>query len=68
MSPEQIAGRTVDHRTDIFSLGTLLYEMATGQKPFQGALSAELASAILRDTPRPVSEVRAELPEGLGAS
>ena len=65
MSPEQVAGRTVDHRTDIFSLGTLLYEMATGEKPFQGRSSAELASAILRDTPRPVREVRAELPEGL---
>ena len=65
MSPEQVAGRTVDHRTDIFSLGTLLYEMATGEKPFLGRSAAELASAILRDTPRPVREVRAELPEGL---
>jgi TolB-like protein/tetratricopeptide (TPR) repeat protein len=65
MSPEQIMGRTIDHRTDIFSLGTLLYEMATGQKPFLGRSSAELASAILRDTPRPVREMRAELPEGL---
>jgi serine/threonine protein kinase/tetratricopeptide (TPR) repeat protein len=65
MSPEQFEGRAIDHRTDIFSLGTLLYEMATGQKPFLGRSSAELASAILRDTPRPVREVRAELPEGL---
>jgi TolB-like protein len=65
MSPEQVEGRTIDHRTDIFSLGTLLYEMATGQKPFQGRSTAELASAILRDTPRPVRELRAELPEGL---
>jgi len=65
MSPEQVAGRTVDHRTDIFSLGTLLYEMATGEQPFQGRSAAELASAILRDTPRPVREVRSELPERL---
>jgi TolB-like protein/tetratricopeptide (TPR) repeat protein len=65
MSPEQVEGRMVDHRTDIFSMGTLLYEMATGQKPFQGKSAAELASAILRDTPRPVREVRAELPERL---
>ncbi len=53
MSPEQIAGRALDHRTDIFSLGIILYEMASGRRPFQGASSAELASAILRDTPRP---------------
>ena len=65
MSPEQIAGRALDHRTDIFSLGILLYEMARGRRPFEGASSAELASAILRDTPRPLSELRADLPEEL---
>jgi len=65
MSPEPVEGRKIDHRTDIFSLGTLLYEMATGEKPFQGRSSAELASKILRDTPRQIREVRAELPEGL---
>ncbi len=65
MSPEQVAGRAVDHRTDIFSFGILLYEMATGQRPFAGDSSAELASAILRDTPRSSSEVRADVPAGL---
>jgi TolB-like protein len=65
MSPEQVEGRMIDHRTDIFSLGTLLYEMATGQKPFQGRSSAELAAAILRDTPRPLGELRAGVPDGL---
>ena len=65
MSPEQVEGRTIDHRTDIFSLGTMLYEMAAGQRPFQGNSAAELASAILRDTPRPLGELRAGVPDGL---
>jgi serine/threonine protein kinase len=65
MSPEQIAGRAVDHRTDIFSLGIIVYEMASGRRPFEGASSAELASAILRDTPRPLSEMRAGIPDAL---
>ena len=65
MSPEQVQGRAVDHRTDIFSLGIILYEMATGQRPFQGHSSAELVSSILRDTPRPLAELRADCPETL---
>jgi TolB-like protein/Flp pilus assembly protein TadD len=65
MSPEQVSGRDVDHRTDLFSLGIILYEMAIGRRPFQGASSAELASAILRDTPRPLGELRSDLPAGL---
>ncbi len=65
MSPEQIAGRTVDHHTDIFSLGVVLHEMATGQRPFQGDSSAELISSILRDTPPPVTDVRPDLPSDL---
>ena len=64
-SPEQIAGRAVDQRTDIFSVGTMLYEMAAGQRPFQGNSAAELASAILRDTPRPLGELRTGVPDGL---
>jgi serine/threonine protein kinase/tetratricopeptide (TPR) repeat protein len=66
MSPEQVQGRSVDHRTDIFSLGTILYEMASGRRPFQGLSAAELASAILRDTPRPLGELRPDLPGDLG--
>jgi len=62
MSPEQLQGQAVDHRTDIFSLGVILYEMASGRRPFQGRSSAALVSSILRDTPRPLSEVRPDLP------
>ena len=65
MSPEQIAGRVVDHRTDIFSLGVLLHEMVTGRRPFEGTSFAELTSAILRDTPPAISEIRADLPSDL---
>ena len=65
MSPEQLAGRPVDHRTDIFSLGVLLYQMSSGQRPFEGATSIELASAILRDTPRALGEVRPDVPAAL---
>ena len=66
MSPEQVAGRAVDPRTDIFSLGVLLYEMVSGRRPFLGDSSAELASAILRDAPRPLGELRSDLPAGVG--
>ena len=66
MSPEQIEGEIVDHRTDIFSLGVLLYEMAVGERPFQGKSSPSLMSSILKDAPTPVVELRADLPRHLG--
>ena len=66
MSPEQLQGQAVDHRTDIFSIGILLYEMATGTRPFQGDSGIALASSILKDTPSTVTETRADLPRHLG--
>ena len=65
MSPEQVSGRALDCRTDIFSLGVILHEMATGQRPFKGASAAELVSSILRDDPPLVTELRADLPRDL---
>jgi serine/threonine-protein kinase len=66
MSPEQAEGKPAGPSSDLFSLGVVLYEMATGSRPFHGDSAASLVSSILRDTPRPVTEVRPELPEALG--
>ncbi|TNF76534.1 MAG: tetratricopeptide repeat protein, partial [Acidobacteria bacterium] len=66
MSPEQVQSRPADHRTDIFSLGIILYEMATGERPFRGETSADLISSILRDSPRPVTKIKVDLPNHLG--
>ena len=62
MSPEQAEGKQVDHRTDIFSVGIILYEMVTGQRPFQGDTSTAVLSSILKDTPRAVTDVNPALP------
>ena len=62
MSPEQLQGAPVDHRTDLFSLGVLLYELATGERPFIGGNAAALTSSILRDTPPLLVEVREDVP------
>ncbi len=66
MSPEQVQGKTVDHRTDIFALGIIFYEMLSGQRPFQGATSVDLMSSILKDTPSSVTDIRPDLPGQAG--
>jgi serine/threonine protein kinase len=65
MSPEQIYRKPLDHRSDLFSLGTVLYEMATGKQPFVGESSADVAVAVLKDQPPPVAELNPALPERL---
>jgi TolB-like protein len=62
MAPEQIEGRRIDARADIFSLGVLLYELATGRRPFGGDSSPTVIASILRDSPQPVIDTRPDLP------
>jgi serine/threonine protein kinase/Tol biopolymer transport system component len=65
MSPEQVRGLTTDQRSDIFSLGVVLYEMVTGKRGFKRATSADTMSAILREEPEPISQIVPGVPPGL---
>src|SRR5262249_58989616 len=65
MSPEQARGLEVDARTDIFTLGVVLYEMLTGANPFKGATTADVIAAILDKEPAPLSRSAHEAPKEL---
>lgn len=65
MSPEQVRGQEVDHRTDIFALGAILYEMLTGERAFHKATAADTMSSILKEEPRPASHITANIPPAL---
>jgi serine/threonine protein kinase len=65
MSPEQVRGRPVDHRSDIFSLGALLYEMLSGRPAFEGESAADILNAVLNSDPPDFAAFRADIPPAL---
>src|SRR4029079_17292253 len=67
MSPEQAEGKAVDQRSDLFSLGSVLYAMCTGRAPFRAGTSMGVLKRVCEDTPTPVREATPEVPDWLAA-
>ena len=67
MAPEQVLGQTLDHRADLFSLGSVLYELASGRPPFRAANTIAVLRRVSDDTPRPMQEIIPEIPDWLVA-
>jgi hypothetical protein len=67
MSPEQAQGEHIDHRADLFSLGSVLYTMCTGRPPFRGDSAIAVIRRVVAAAPRPVSEINPDIPDWLGA-
>ena len=65
MSPEQVEGRPIDHRTDVYSFGVTCYHMMAGEPPFTGATPYEVAFKHVQEEPKPLATIRPDLPEGL---
>lgn len=65
MSPEQARGHETDHRTDLFSLGTVMYEMLTGVRPFEGETPSDVIAAILIGKPKPIRDLNPSVPAAL---
>jgi eukaryotic-like serine/threonine-protein kinase len=65
MSPEQVRGQSVDHRSDIFAFGAVLYEMLSGRRAFRGNSAVETLHAILKEDPPPLTETNPQLPQAL---
>src|SRR5262249_61820542 len=67
MSPEQAQGERVDQRSDLFSLGSVMYAMSAGRPPFRGDTGLAVLKRVCEDTPRPIRELNPDIPEALVA-